>query len=100
MAFPPASAVKFHNGNDFKANDVKFSLERLMESDATGDARVHVERVVVVNDYTVDIITKKPYAALLTRVVLWHMTDEEYFKQVGAQEFWPQTYGHWPLQVC
>ena len=76
--------VKFHNGNDFKANDVKFSIERLLEPESTLDARTNVEKVVVVDDYTVDIVTKQPYAAFMTRIVLWHMTDEEYFKQVGA----------------
>ncbi len=76
--------VKFHNGNDFKANDVKFSIERLLEPESPLDARANVEKVVVVDDYTVDIVTKQPYAAFMTRIVLWHMTDEEYFKQVGV----------------
>jgi len=90
--------VKFHNGNDFKANDVKFSIERLLEPDSTLDARVNVEKVVVVDDYTVDIVTKQPYAAFMTRIVLWHMTDEEYFKQVGAAGFATKPIGTGPFR--
>lgn len=90
--------VKFHNGNDFKANDVKFTLGRLLEADATLDAKKFVEKVEVVDDYTVDIVTKQPYAALMTRVVLWHMTDEEYFKEAGAQGFGKKPVGTGPFK--
>ena len=43
--------VKFHNGNDFKANDVKFSIERLMEEDSVWNTANFVDRVEVVDDY-------------------------------------------------
>jgi ABC-type transport system substrate-binding protein len=76
--FKLREGVKFHNGNDFKANDVKFSVERLMEDDSVWNARSFVDRVEVVDDYTVDIITQEPFAAFMTRHILWHMTDEEY----------------------
>ncbi len=77
--------VKFHNGNDFKANDVKFTIERLMEEDSVWNAANFVDRVEVVDDFTVDIITQDPFAAFMTRLVLWHMTDEEYFNEVGEE---------------
>jgi len=89
--------VKFHNGNDFKANDVKFTLGRLVEDDSQFSTRKYVDRVEVVDDYTVDIITKEPYAAFMTRVVLWHMTDEEYFNEVGAEGFGSNPVGTGPF---
>jgi len=89
--------VKFHNGNDFKANDVKFTLGRLVEDDSQFPTRKYVDRVDVVDDYTVDIITKEPYAAFMTRVVLWHMTDEEYFNEVGAEGFASEPVGTGPF---
>ena len=89
--------VKFHNGNDFKANDVKFTLGRLVEDDSQFSTRKYVDRVEVVDDYTVDIITKEPYAAFMTRVVLWHMTDEEYFNEVGAEGFASKPVGTGPF---
>ncbi len=89
--------VEFHNGNDFKANDVKFTLGRLVEDDSQLSTRKYVDRVEVVDDYTVDIITKDPYAAFMTRVVLWHMTDEEYFNEVGAEGFGSNPVGTGPF---
>ena len=89
--------VKFHNGNDFRANDVKFTLGRLVEDDSQFSTRKYVDRVEVVDDYTVDIVTKDPYAAFMTRVVLWHMTDEEYFSEVGAEGFGSKPVGTGPF---
>jgi peptide/nickel transport system substrate-binding protein len=88
--------VTFSNGNDFKANDVKFSVERLLEDDSQFSARGFVDKVEVVDDYTVDISTKEPFAAFMTRVVLWHMTDEEYFNEVGADGFLSDPVGSGP----
>jgi peptide/nickel transport system substrate-binding protein len=90
--------IKFHNGNDFKANDVKFSIERLMEDDSVWNARSFVDRVEVVDDYTVDIITQEPFAAFMTRLVLWHMTDEEYFSEVGEEGFLESPVGTGPYK--
>ncbi len=90
--------VKFHNGNDFKANDVKFTLGRLLEDDSQFSTRNFVDRVEVIDDYTVDIITKEPYAAFMTRVVLWHMTDEEYFNEVGPEGFASKPVGTGPFK--
>jgi peptide/nickel transport system substrate-binding protein len=90
--------VKFHDGNDFKANDVKFSIERLLEDDSVWNARNFVDRVEVVDDYIVDIITKEPFAAFMTRLVLWHMTDEEYFNEVGEEGFLESPVGTGPYK--
>lgn len=90
--------VKFHNGNEFKANDVKFTLSRLVEDDSQFSTRNFVDKVEVVDDYTVDIVTKEPYAAFMTRVVLWHMTDEEYFNEVGAEGFASKPIGTGPFK--
>ncbi|MFV2043425.1 MAG: ABC transporter substrate-binding protein [Anaerolineales bacterium] len=96
--FSLREGVKFHNGNDFKANDVKFTIERLLEDDSVWSARGFVDRVEVVDDYTVDIITKEPFAAFMTRLVLWHMTDEEYFNDVGEEGFLSSPVGTGPFE--
>ena len=90
--------VKFHNGNEFKANDVKFTLDRLMEEDSVWTNRDFVDRIEVIDDYTVDIITQSPYAAFMTNVVLWHMTDEEYFNEVGQEGFLRSPMGTGPYK--
>jgi peptide/nickel transport system substrate-binding protein len=56
--------VKFHNGEEFNAESVKFSLERL----AQGQGKLRgatffapVDRVEIVDPYTVRVHTKKPW---------------------------------------
>lgn len=90
--------VKFSNGDDFTANDVKFTMDRLLAEDSGWSERSFIDKVEVVDDYTVDIITKEPYPALLTRVVLWHMTDEKYFNQVGEDGFQSKPVGTGPYK--
>jgi len=89
--------VQFSNGNDFRANDVKFTIERLMEEDSVWADRSFLDTITVMDDFTVDIKTKQPYAAFLTRAVLWHMLDEEYFTEVGADGFLAAPIGTGPF---
>ncbi len=90
--------VKFHNGNDFNADDVRFTIERLLEEDSVWSERNIIDRVEVQDEYTVDIITQKPYAAFMTRIVLLHMTDEEYVTEVGADGMASQPMGTGPFK--
>src|SRR5437899_5238245 len=56
--------VKFHNGEDFNADSVKFSLERLINpaNKLRGSSSfAPIDRVEVVDPYTVKIHTKKPW---------------------------------------
>jgi len=61
--------VKFHNGEDFNAESVKFSLERL----AGGQGKLRgattfapIDRVEIVDPYTVKVHTKKPWPTFST----------------------------------
>jgi peptide/nickel transport system substrate-binding protein len=56
--------VKFHNGEDFNADSVKFSLERLINpaNKLRGSSSfAPIDRVEIVDAYTVKIHTKKPW---------------------------------------
>src|SRR5262249_29223580 len=56
--------VKFHNGEDFNAASVKFSLERLINpANKLRGATLFapLDRVEVIDDYTVRIHTKRPW---------------------------------------
>lgn len=57
--------VKFHNGDNFTAKDVVFSLNRAKESPAVMTFFKDIKNVEVVDDYTVKIITDKPFGPLL-----------------------------------
>jgi peptide/nickel transport system substrate-binding protein len=51
--------IKFHNGDELTANDVKFSVDRYLTKDAHNpDLANMVDRTEVVNDYTVRVYTK------------------------------------------
>jgi len=53
--------VKFHNGEDFNAESVKFSLERVKSGLRGSSSFAPVDRVEIVDPYTVRVHTKKPW---------------------------------------
>jgi peptide/nickel transport system substrate-binding protein len=65
--------VKFHNkppvnGRELKAQDVKYSLERFATKSGFRARFDDVERIEAVDDYTVKIVTKHPFAPLLAQL--------------------------------
>lgn len=77
--------VKFHNGNDFNADDVLFSYERTSNEDANLRGRVvGIKEVVKVDDYTVDFITEKPNPIIYYEWDTWFIMDKEWSEANGA----------------
>ncbi len=61
--------VKFHDGSPFTADDAVFSLERAMAKTSNfGIYAQGIDRVVKVDDFTIDIITKTPNPVLLNQM--------------------------------
>lgn len=61
--------VKFHNGREMTAQDVKFNMDRIMDPKVGAAMRSRytmVESVVVVDTYTVKFVLKQPSGALLS----------------------------------
>ena len=96
--------VKFHNGEPFNAETVKFSLGRTIPS---GDPKVltrtalnTVERIDVVDEYTVNIVTKFPDPLLPDRLTFHGgpIIPKRYFEQVGADQFNLKPIGTGPLK--
>ncbi len=61
--------VKFHDGTEMKAEDVKFSLERSLEQPKVQHVLSEIESIEVVDDYTVKITTKIAFAPFLYTLV-------------------------------
>ena len=66
--FKLAEGVKFHNGEEFKASDVKFTFERMLKSEQVAHILGPVKEIEVVDDYKVRIITSEPFAPLLAHL--------------------------------
>jgi peptide/nickel transport system substrate-binding protein len=65
--------VKFHNGETFDADSVKFSIERLINpaNKLRGSSSfAPIDRVEIVDPYTVRIHTKKPWPVFLSHMAL------------------------------
>ncbi|MFD2829625.1 ABC transporter substrate-binding protein [Corticicoccus populi] len=65
--FKLTEGVTFHNGSDFTAEDVKASLDRVVDPSVSAPTKFlfeMIESVEVVNDYEVKITTSYPFAPL------------------------------------
>ncbi len=71
--------VTFHSGNEFTAEDVVWTIERLKESP---DYRAIFEPVAsaeAVDDYTVEIVTSEPYPLLLNLATYIFPMDSKFY---------------------
>jgi len=63
--------VRFHNGKEFKAEDVAFTFERIMDEKFASPRRpdfLPVARLEVVNDYQVKFTMKAPFSPFLSKL--------------------------------
>ena len=85
--------VKFHNGDPFTAEDVKFTFERIVAPDSTHSYRRGfidaMDKIEVVDPHTVRFILKQPWPAFFTtaRFALTHIVPKKYYENVGAKGF-------------
>lgn len=62
--------VKFHDGNEMTAEDVKFSLERCIASPGVNYNYLIISEINIIDDYTVEFKTSEPCSVLLQRLTL------------------------------
>ena len=95
--------VKFHNGEEFTANDVKFSLERVLDPKIASPGKrlvSELQKVEVVDRYTVRLVTQQPFAPLLTNLTRYEMAmlNEKAVRAAG-DDFGKYPVGDRPLPV-
>jgi peptide/nickel transport system substrate-binding protein len=88
--FKLQKGVKFHNGEDFNAASVKFTLERM--ADPAKKLRQSffqgvISRVDIVDDHTVRVLTTKPYPYLDAQLShVGAMLPPKYVQEKGEKE--------------
>ena len=85
LVFHLRKGVLFHNGEELKASDVIFTLNRIREMGAAKLAveKVDFEKTAAVDDYTVKVVTTKPFAAQI-KYFEWPLTcifNEKAYKE-------------------
>jgi peptide/nickel transport system substrate-binding protein len=80
MRFHLRKGVKFHSGNEFTAKDVVWTMERLKKSADYKGLYEPFVGATAVDDYTVDIKTKKPYGLLLNMCTYIFPMDSQFYQ--------------------
>ena len=82
--------VTWHNGDAFSAEDVKFSIERILDPDQASPRASMLEMidsVEVEDDYTIVITTEDPAPTLLSGLAVNEIVPADYVQDVGDEEF-------------
>lgn len=94
--------VVFHNGEPFNAQAVKFSIEKYVDPQTRflGAGFVAtISSVTVVDEHTVDVVTRGPDGLLLNRLAAWvHIMPPRYYAEVGDEGFAARPVGTGPFQ--
>lgn len=83
--FELRKGVKFHDGADLTAEDVKFSYERASsEASDTRSWFAPVKDVLVVDEYTIDILTNAPNPIFPDSIANWMIMDSGWAETNGT----------------
>jgi peptide/nickel transport system substrate-binding protein len=98
--------VKFHNGDDFTAEDVKFTFDRVMAPTSTHAYRRGfldaIERIEVVNPHSARFVLKAPWLAFFTgaRYALTPIVPKAYYDKAGHKGFQEKPIGTGPFTLA
>lgn len=70
LVFSLKKGVKFHNGDEMTAEDVKFSLDRARTSPQSAFNFTPIKDVKILDRYTVKVTTDVPFSSLLKQLTL------------------------------
>ncbi len=94
--------VKFHNGDEFTADDVKFTLERVATDSALKEHPNYkqIKEVKIIDPYKVQIITHAPEPSIIHRLARLGsgMLPKKYIEENGWDHFLNNPIGTGPYQ--
>ena len=79
--------VTFHNGYDLTAEDVKYSIDRILndKDHVLNDLLLSVNETRVVDNLTIDIITKEPCPILLNKLTDIFIGSKKYLEETDIK---------------
>jgi len=93
--------VVFHNGEPFNAEAVRFTLQRVLDPNQKSPNRANIAEIVrvdVLDDVTVSLVTRAPYAPLLNRLIDFPILPPKYTAEKGNQAFALRPVGTGPFR--
>lgn len=107
LEFKLRPGVKFHDGSELTAEDVKFSIERVLDESFASPNRAkvaQVDRVEIIDPLTLRIHTKRPFAPLLTFLTNartgTQIVPKKVVEAVGAEAFARAPVGTGPYKLA
>jgi peptide/nickel transport system substrate-binding protein len=98
--------VKFHNGDAFTAQDVKFTYDTMLAEGNTHSYRKgfldSIERIEVTGEHQVRFVLKTPWLGFFTasRYGLQPIVPKNYYEKVGARGFQEKPVGTGPFKLA
>ena len=74
--------IRFWNGNPLTAESVAFTMNRIIDPDFVSPQRnafAAIDKAVVVDDYTVDFVCKRPFPAFVGQAASMPILDEKFY---------------------
>ncbi len=99
--FEIKEGIEFHNGDLLTAEDVKFSIDRIVDPETQSTRISHyslIESTDVVDATKVLIKTKEPSPILLARLAALEVLPKDYIEEVGNSEFSQNPVGSGPFK--
>jgi peptide/nickel transport system substrate-binding protein len=102
VIFNLRKGVKFHNGEEFNAEAVKYSIERMIDPAQKARYRgsfTQISRVEIIDQYTIRIVTKTPMPTLIINLGYnMSMLPPKYFKEKGDKHIASHPIGTGPYK--
>ncbi|WP_201838657.1 ABC transporter substrate-binding protein [Microvirga zambiensis] len=103
LEFDLQQGVKFHNGDDFTAADVVYTINFVMNPDNkifSPETAVWIDKVEAVGDHTVHIRAKKPTPLALNYIMQLAILPAQYHQKAGKDAFGRAPVGTGPYKVA